>query len=96
MNIISIIFLIFSIFTGSIALALLIGGVMSFQNLNNLEQRKPSYIEMADGLLFSSFFTAIFNVFANWNQWREGRIFIYWSGILIGITVVLFHFVKFK
>ena len=96
MNITSIIFFILAIFTGSIALALLIGGVMSFQNLNYLNPRKPSYIEIADGLLFSSFFTAIFNVFANWNQKKEGRIFIYWSVILIGITVVLFHFVKFN
>ncbi len=91
----STLFLISAVFTGSFAFALMIGGFMAFQEFNPSDKRKLSIIELADGFLLSSFFTAIFRVIANWDEKKEGRLFIYFGVILTLVTIVLIHFVKF-
>jgi hypothetical protein len=95
MNINDIICLILAVLSGSIALSLLIGGVIAFQNFDLSEKRKISFAELADGLLFSSFFTAIYRVFENWDKNKEGRQYLYGCIIFTIITIGLFYFVDF-
>ncbi len=95
MNINDIIFLVLAVLSGSIALSLLIGGVMAFQNFDLSEKRKVSIAELADGLLFSSFFTMIYRVFENWNKNKEGRQYLYGCVLFTIIMIGLLYFVNF-
>ena len=96
MGINDIIFLIMAILSGSIALTLLVGGVMAFQNYDLSEKRKVSLIKIADVFIFSGIFTMIYNVGANWGKIKEGRNYFYGCAIFSLMTVVFAYFVNFK
>ncbi len=96
MNINYIILLALSILSTSIAQSLLIGGIVAFQNHEISEKRKISFIELTDGLFFSSFFTAVFRVFINWHTNKAGRQYLYGSALFAVITIGLTYFVEFK
>ena len=96
MNIIDILCLILAILSGSIALTLMIGGVIAFQNIDFSEKRKMHFLELADGLIFSSFFTTIYRVFENWDKNRDGRQYIYGSILFTTIAVSLLFIMKIQ
>jgi hypothetical protein len=95
MNVDDIIFLVLAVLSGSIALSLLIGGVLAFQNLDFSEKKKITLAEFADGLFFSSFFTAIYRVFKNWEKKKEERQYLYGCMLFTVITIVLSYFINF-
>ena len=85
----TIIYLIAAVFSGSIALAIWIGGIMSFQSFDH--ERRITLTEMADMLIFSHIFTTIVMGVEGWSKNEEGRYFIY-GGILFSTVTVGFSY----
>lgn len=96
MNISDIILLIIAILSGSTALTLLVGGVITFQKKQFQYDRKIRIAEIADDFMFGGVFTIFYNVVANWRKNKEGRFYVYGCVVFAVTTIFLAHFINIK